>query len=251
MDMHKYLIIELDRRELISIVGGGGKTTVMFHLAKELKALGKKVLISTTTAIWFPSPKNWDHLYLLKDRNKIDISKIAGSSITIIGNKVSQEGKLLGVNKKIIDEIFEENIFDFIIIEADGSKRKPIKAPAEHEPVIPDKTSILVGVIGLDSLGKNINDENVHRSEIFAKVTESNLEDSIDENTIHKLISNNNGLFKEAPCNSDRYLLLNKADDKQRETKALSICKVLKEMKFDLDGTLICSFKNGKILGVK
>ena len=40
------------------------------------------------------------------------------------------------------------------MIEADGAKRLPLKVPGEWEPVIPDFTDLVVGVIGMDAVGR-------------------------------------------------------------------------------------------------
>ena len=53
---------------------------------------------------------------------------------------------------------------DVMLIEADGAKRKPLKVPADWEPVIPDFADVVVSVIGLDCLGKPIC-ETAHRAE--------------------------------------------------------------------------------------
>ena len=106
---------------------------------------------------------------------------------------------------------FMEGVFDYILVEADGSRQKPIKAPADHEPVIPDGTTKTVGVIGLDALGKQICSDSVHRPEHFCRLTGRNMGDRIDEEMVAKLILAPDGLFKSVPGGSRNYVLFNKA----------------------------------------
>lgn len=198
--------------EIISFVGAGGKTTTMFFLGKELKENNKTVLISTTTAIY--NPKDGYDYYFLEDIPKDFIPK--PGSITVIGKNV-EDGKLKGVSPELIDKINKRDIFDYILIEADGSKKKPIKAPREGEPVISNSTTKTVGVIGMDSLGKVINEENVNRIEYFLKIIGKAKGDKIEETDITSLVLHPNGLFKNS--RGEKILLLNKCTKK--DTKAI------------------------------
>lgn len=190
-------------REVISFVGAGGKTTTMFALAEELKTMGKKVLVSTTTAIYNPL-EAYDYYFL---ENLEDEFHPKEGTITILGEKV-EKAKLRGLSPDKIDAIYDANIFDFILIEADGSKRKSIKAPRLGEPLIPNSTTKTIGLIGMDSLGKAINSENVHRVDLFLDIVDKNLGDIIEEIDIIKLVKDSNGLFKSSI--GERILILNK-----------------------------------------
>lgn len=211
-------------KELISFVGAGGKTTTMFSIAQELKNNRKKVLISTTTAIYNPKG-NYDY-YFLKEIN--DEFSPQNGSITILGETVV-EGKLRGISSDKIDKINETNIFDFILVEADGAKKKSIKAPRELEPIVPNTTTKTIGVIGLDSVGKIINDENVHRVDLFIEITGKEINHKIDEEDIIKLVLHHNGLFKDSK--GEKILLLNKCDRHKIDT-AYNIRKKLLDKGF-------------------
>lgn len=242
MKLYNMFDISLNKSEHICIIGAGGKTTTLFKLSNELKKEGKKVLVTTTTAIFYPEKENYDELFIDSSSNIIEkFNNIEKGSVTIIGREVSKENKLLGIKKEIIEQIYNLNIFDYILVEADGAKRKSIKCPAEHEPVIPQNTSKTIGVIGLDSIGLKINDKNVHRPELFCKITDSRMEDIIDEYTIFKLINNKKGLFKGVPKESKKYILLNKMDDEKRKKSSLLIADLLFKSSFDIDGLIVGS----------
>lgn len=239
MKTYEMFDINLDEKELLAFIGGGGKTTTIFKLANELKNIGKKILITTTTAIFYPNKGTFDKIYIDESDDIISkLSNIENNSITIIGRSISKENKLLGIKKEIIDEIYKEKVFDYILVEADGSKRKTIKCPDNHEPVIPQSTNKTVGVIGLDAIGLKINDDNVHRAELFKEITNSEINDIINEETIFKLITNNKGLFKGTPINSKRYILLNKMDNKKREESARVIANLLLKSDFNFNGLI-------------
>lgn len=249
MVLYKLLDIDFTKKELICLVGAGGKTTTLFKLAKELKALDKKVLITTSTAIYYPNDEDYDKLMINSSSNVFQsIEKAEKGTITIMGRDVSQDNKLLGLDKKLIEQIHNKKVFDFILVEADGAKKKPIKAPASHEPVIPNNVDKTVGVVGLDAIGKKINEKKVHRAALFCQITNSKAEETIDEKHISKLIAHSLGLFKDVPKGCKKYVLLNKVENEIRKRKAVCIIDLLMEYKFDASGIIALSLLNDNIV---
>lgn len=212
---------------VISFVGAGGKTTIMFSLAKELRRKGKKILVTTTMAIY--NPEKYDY-YFLKN---IDPSfKANKGTITILGDRVL-DSKLRGVSSQYIDYISSLDIFDFILVEADGSKKKPIKAPRIDEPIIPKSTEKTIGLIGMDSLDRAINHGNVHRPELFLHIVGKKLEDKIEDKDIVKLVLDSNGLFKNSQ--GQRILILNKVTTSKLDTAN----KLKRKLEKDIDKIFI------------
>jgi probable selenium-dependent hydroxylase accessory protein YqeC len=218
--------LNIKKKDFISIVGAGGKTSVMFQLAKECKDKNLKVFVTTTTKIYYPTEDFIDNIFLL-NKERIDITKIKNGTITIIGEYISTENKLIGVDKSFIDEIYRRNIFDLIIVESDGAKRKTIKAPNYNEPLIPSLTTKVIGIIGVDAIGMLLNNKNVHRVDEFSSVTGTKIGEIISNNSIKKLVVSKDGLFKNSPKNTEKILILNKADDKELQIKA---CKLLRSI---------------------
>lgn len=195
--------IDLKNHDIISFVGAGGKTTTIENLSKELSSLNKKVLVTTSTAMFNPNMDIYDNIFIgsfPEDYVPKD-SSITFYADTTIGKKV----KCLDLNNII--EIIKKDLFDYVLIEADGSREKPIKAPNETEPVITNYTTKTIGIIGLDSLDKPIQ-EICHRPEIFCKLTNKALDDSIDIDSIIRLVKSPLGLFKNAI--GEKILYLNK-----------------------------------------
>lgn len=236
MNFYELFNIDPSKGELLSFVGGGGKTTTIFKLAKELKKLDKKVLVTTSTAIYYPEKSIYDKIIVDNSNEFIEnLENIKYGTITVIGKSISKENKLLGLNKELIDEIYNRKIFDYILVEADGSKRKSIKAPADHEPVVPSSTDKTIGIIGIDSIGKRINEENVHRPELFCNITDSEEKEIINEEKIYKLIKSDRGLFKDIPSKSKKYVFLNKVDNREELRKAEKIIRLVKVNRVKVD----------------
>lgn len=242
--MYRVINIEIGIKEMICFVGGGGKTSSMFQLSQELSREGKKVLVTTTTAIYYPEKKQFDNIIVSSKQDLGMFDAADCNSITVLGSSVSSEGKLLGVNPEFLDAIFCKGLFDFILIEGDGSKGRPVKAPAEHEPVIPSYTTKLVGLVGMDCIGKKACEENVHRPEIFCSILGCKEGDIINAEIIGKLIMHKQGLFKAAPSQSEKYLILNKVDGDRERKLAIDITKKILNTGFKLEGIIMSSMKN-------
>jgi len=231
---------------VISLVGGGGKTTAMFRLAHELKALGKKVLVTTTTNIGVPEPGQCDILMLEGCADSSRLAAIPAATITCLGNGLIEGEicKVKSVEPAFIDELCAKRLFDCILVEADGAKRKPIKAPAEYEPVIPPSTALVIGVIGLDALDKPVDESIVHRSELFCSVTGARTGEPISRDCMVKLITAGKGLFKNTSVACRKIVLLNKADTVELHGQAELIARELAQQQTDL-GCISASLQQG------
>jgi probable selenium-dependent hydroxylase accessory protein YqeC len=240
--LYQALNIDLHTPELISVVGAGGKTSTMFRLAREFKSFRKKVLVTTTTNIAFSETSQADRLIIDSSKDVCSLPRVEPGTIVCLGSSmVGDQEKLKGIERELVDKIYQEHLFDYIVVEADGSKRRPIKAPAHYEPVIPRKTTRLIGVIGLDALGKTITEEYVHRPNLFCSITGKKMGDVIDRKCLTDLILSEDGLFKSAPQGCRRYVMLNKADHADREEEARTTVHELVEKKPPVNGLIIAA----------
>lgn len=237
--------IETGKKEIVCLVGAGGKTSTMFCLARELSAKGKKVLVTTTTAIYYPEREQYDEI-LISEKESPELFDSRSGGITVLGRSVSTEGKLLGVSPGFLDTLFYKELFDYILVEGDGSKGRPIKAPAGHEPVIPSSATKVLGLIGLDSIGRKVCEEYVHRPEFFCSILGCREGDIIDPGIISKLIVHREGLFKAAPTLAEKYVILNKAEGEERKAAASEIRKRLSNTGYKIEGIIISSMKDSE-----
>lgn len=195
----------IPEKAVVSIVGGGGKTTTLFTLGNLLK--GRSVLITTTTKILCP-PESPEYR-IAKNESELEI--LPDDLPVVYGIKQPEyPGKLTGCTFPFLEKM--ENRFNYILVEADGSAGRPVKAPEQHEPAVYVNTEILIGLIGLDCLGKPGDDTTVHRPARFAAIREKDENAPITDKDLIKLINHKEGLFKNAPERSRKIVLLNKAD---------------------------------------
>jgi molybdenum cofactor cytidylyltransferase len=127
---------------------------------------------------------------------------------------------------------------DVVIVEADGSRRLPFKAPAAHEPVIPTSATIVVPIVGLDVLGQSLDAEHVHRPEIVAELTGAALGDPVTPAMIAAVLAHPQGGAKGMPPNARLIPFLNKAEDEATLAAAREIARLLLKQP-RIDGVLI------------
>ncbi|MGI6485596.1 MAG: selenium cofactor biosynthesis protein YqeC [Tepidanaerobacteraceae bacterium] len=166
---------------------------------------------------------------------KDSIERILGESgliehgiITWAWGKTS-DGKITGVLPEYLDVIHGQKKFDFILVEADGSKQKPLKAPAVYEPVIPKRTSIVLGLMGIDAMGKPLDGKNVHRPENIEDITGRPIGSVIDVEIMAQIALHDQGLFKNSGKATTKILVLNKVDNDAAISAALTLARTVKE----------------------
>ncbi|MBU3917572.1 putative selenium-dependent hydroxylase accessory protein YqeC [bacterium] len=249
--------LSVRKGDVISFVGGGGKTSAIFSLADDLTLKGYSVLITTTTAIFHPDEEGRRyHKLIMGEVEEVAAALNSESAeITIAAASIQQsDRKLQGFKPETIDGFRKTSVFDFILVEADGAKQLAVKAPAAHEPVIPSLTDLVVGVVGLDCLGKAVNPNFVHRVDLFSDITGIPADRPITKESINSLVFAPNGLFKNAPSGSRRILILNKADTRDMLRKGVETADLIWQSKtggHSLESVLVCCLKrNDPVLEV-
>jgi probable selenium-dependent hydroxylase accessory protein YqeC len=208
---------DIGSKEVISLVGAGGKTTLMFALARELRDEKGAVVTTTTTKIFPPLPSDLTHLLISSDQDKImDFILRNGTTlghITLASGKSEATGKLLGIKPELAAKLIDLEQVLCVIVEADGAAHRPLKAPdPAHEPVIPSSTSLVIPVIGIEALGRALTEEHVFRSEIAAHITGIALGDAITKEVIANLILHPSGLARGSPPQARIVPFMNKVD---------------------------------------
>ncbi len=204
--------LEVNRGDIISLVGAGGKTTSMYRLADELATEGWRVVTTTTTMI---RREQRSEQMVLEPREtrllqKVEAALGVHSHITVAAALIDDEGKLRGVDPSLVDEMAALPIVDAVIVEADGAKGRSLKAPTAYEPVLPYATSILVPVAALDALGQRLGERIAHRPEIIARLVNVELGQVITPEMICRVLVHPEGGMKNAPDQARVIPLINK-----------------------------------------
>jgi probable selenium-dependent hydroxylase accessory protein YqeC len=202
-------------KEVISLVGAGGKTTLMFRLARELALSGKSVVTTTTTKIFEPTAKETNFLFVDPEEGKIkDFVRTHLDQyhhITVAQGRIESR-KLRGISPNLVKELWSLPGVDTIIAEADGAAGRTIKAPREGEPVIPSNTTLVVAILGVDGMEMKLNEENVFQPERVSKITGISIGERMTDEGMANLMTHPEGIFKGAPSSSRVVVFLNKVD---------------------------------------
>lgn len=224
--------LEVRPGEMICLVGGGGKTSLMFWLGRELAERYGQAITTTTTRILEPGPSQTPCLLVSSDEEEIQTSirplLIAHRRVTLAARRLP-EGKLGGVPPEALERLAGMLPEVSWVIEADGSRQKPLKAPNATEPVIPPSTSLVVAVVGLDALEERLSEENVFRPEIAARLLGVPLGEPVLPEHVVGLLAHPAGILKGTPAGARTVAFLNKVDlpggRERGETLARSILR--------------------------
>ncbi len=225
--------LRLQGRGIVTLVGAGGKTTLMYKLARELVASGKQVLTTTTTRIAWPSAEQTP--LVLASRSGSPLVEPLAKSLERAGHvtvglvRGDNSDKLEGLESSLIDDLLDLLPVDWILVEGDGAARKPLKAPAIYEPVVPSGTSLVLGVIGLTCLGLRLDETNVHRAELFSKLSGYPCGSFIEPDSLVALICHENGLLKNCPPGATAAVFLNQAETDSLVAAGKKVIKTVKE----------------------
>ena len=190
------------KKHTICLVGGGGKTTVMYELAAAWAACGRKVLVLTSTHILCPADGSF----------AADVPAVQNlwqqRRYAVIGTPELTTGKLTAPPQDLYEALQLQA--DVILCEADGSRHHPCKVPAEYEPVLLPDSDIVLAVTGMDALGRPLA-QACQRPQLAAELLGCSLDSVIDVQMLTALLLSEQGSRKNVGTRA-YYIVLNKCD---------------------------------------
>ena len=213
---------------LVAVVGGGGKSSLLFALAE---CLSGRVLLSTTTRIFAAQMDRAPAVCTTADEGWQDeLERVAGN-LLIVGRVEGERAG--GVPPELPAKWLARPDVDWVVVEADGSRMLPVKAPAEHEPVVPERTTLLVCVVGIDALAEPI-ERVAHRPERVAGITGLGLSQHLTPEALAELLTSPHGGLKGAPDGARVAVLINKVESTPQRDAAHRIADaVLREVRVE------------------
>lgn len=221
-------VLRIDHGQCVAIVGAGGKTTILFRLARNLAP----AVVTTSTHLAASQDVLADrHILLYQD---MDVSKLQlddlDHEVVLITGPLNDSGtRLLAPSKNQLNHLNNyckaKNIP--FLIESDGSRRLSMKAPGEHEPAIPDFVDSVIVVSGLSNIGRPLTEENVHRPEVFARLGQISLGDVIDPLALAKVLLHPEGGLKNIPPDALKKLVLTQVNtdpEKSNGSQVAGLC---------------------------
>ncbi|MBU0512278.1 MAG: putative selenium-dependent hydroxylase accessory protein YqeC [Chloroflexi bacterium] len=211
----------------LALVGAGGKTTALFHLARQF---APPVLVTATTHLADEQLKLADHHFFVEcpeDLTPLEADLPPG--VILLTGRGDGSGRSCGVGAGTLERIrtLAESRRLPLLIEADGSRQLPLKAPAPHEPPIPEFVDTVIVVAGLSALGNPLAPERVHRPERFAAISGLSTGETITPDALARVLTHPNGGLKNIPANARRVALLNQADTPEAQIQASALAGLL------------------------
>lgn len=180
----------------IWLIGGGGKTTLMFRLAAAWVARGKCVICTTSTKIWPPAPDQCPDLRIADFETLLtDLHRRPSAMVTVA--QCIENGKCCGFSPEEI-MVFKMEA-EHLVVEADGSAGRPVKAHAPHEPVIAAGAECVVAVVGTGCVGALLDKDHVHRPELFSELSGRKMGDLVTADDVACVILNEKGWLRAVP----------------------------------------------------
>lgn len=213
-------LLDLPPHPLISIVGAGGKTTTMYTLASELAQRGNRVITTTTTNIYFPKQDETDTLIVATETSML-LKMVSATwkqhhRVTVAGRAIGS-GKVAGLQPDQPYELLMKSGADVVIVEADGARHKTIKAPAEHEPVVPPETNVALLMMSAEAINQPLSGEIAHRPERVANVLGINHGDILTASLVARLMASEEGGMKNIPEMAKVYVLITHVTEERRD----------------------------------
>ena len=237
--------LRVQPNEGVAFVGAGGKSTAMFKLAKELPS---PVIVTATTHLGSWQVPIADVHIIANEHQPVKQLTEQARGVTLITGEFGGD-RMLPIHEDLLPWLNEYCRSHSIplLIEADGSRQKPLKAWADHEPPIPGFVDKVVQVVGMSGLGKPLTDEFVHRAEIFSKLSGLKIGEPVSIDAVINVLSHEAGGLKNIPAGSRKAMIINQADSFETQSLAKTISGGLLS---EYQSIVVANLKNDEIFAV-
>jgi molybdenum cofactor cytidylyltransferase len=170
--MELYRAFNVSKGDIVAFAGAGGKSSAIVAMARELREAGLKTLVVPTTKMFLeeadrigPTVTAEDPKELFKEVE----AALSDSPVVVAGSSILSRKRVSGVEPEAVIPLAQ--LADVTLVEADGSRRHPIKGTGPHEPALPPSATLVVAVGSIRAFGQPATADNVHRPELFAEQT--------------------------------------------------------------------------------
>ena len=170
--MKLYAALGISTGDVVAFAGAGGKSSAILALVRELTQEDVTVLVVPTTKMFLGETENVGPLATsedIEDLGSLVREAFSGADAVVAGKGLLSKKRVEGVDPDRVARLTP--LADVTLVEADGSRRRPLKGTAPHEPAIPGAATLVVGVGNVEALGKPLGEKYVHRPEILAELT--------------------------------------------------------------------------------
>lgn len=214
-------LLALKDGDLAAIIGCGGKTTLLWGLARHYRA--RRVLVGTTTKIGWPPADFYDSLTHAAEIDRLLPPAQIPPGVHLAGTLYEDKLHIKSLPLSDLEAVHPS--FDLVLLEADGSRNLPVKGWAEHEPVIPACASVSIGVATISAEGQPVDERCVHRPDIFCAISGAKPGEAISLAHLAAAAAHPKGLMRRA--RGRKVLIINQLDDEAALERARAFTALL------------------------
>jgi probable selenium-dependent hydroxylase accessory protein YqeC len=213
--------LELGEEECVSFVGAGGKKTAMAELVREGTERDRSVGYTTTTHMPPPDvPLVVAHRSEIVERVQKHTPPVAFASRWVKRPERVPE-KVRGFEPGVVDSLV--GTFDWLAVKADGARQREFKTPGADEPVVPDRTTLVVVVASVQAVDEPLTAKRVHRPELTADLAGLAVGDKLTPAAAGAVLASEDGGLRKVPTGSDAVVMVNKADSRSARETATTV----------------------------
>ncbi|AHF99920.1 dehydrogenase [Halostagnicola larsenii XH-48] len=243
-------ILEALRAEsgTVCAVGAGGKKTTLYALAaRAADGVAPETVVTASVRIPFFDSQvasvavTEEPVSVLEQRIERETNSSAtdgGWPLGLVPGRADEE-RYGGYDCETIDDIEDSGLADLVLVKADGARMRDFKAPADHEPQIPQRTDTVIPIASAHVVGEPLSTDLVHRPELVAEITGLEPGDEIRPTDVAAVLASERGGMKDVPEGATAVPLLNKIDDQSRRAVGTEIATELLERTSAVDRVVL------------
>jgi len=218
--------LNLKPSQCVSIMGAGGKSTLMNRLADELIVLGCTVVLSSTTNYHRPRALQSEQILLTRDTpdwpDKLEVLARRWNRLLVLHHHLG-EVMVKGIDITAVRTIQQRIPDAIVIVKTDGARKRWFKAPNQSEPVIPPWSQLSITVVNCAILGQPLTEALVHRPELVAELTGLRLGDPITPQVVGTVLTHPDTYASKIPSGARRVIYISHVRTPEDEAQARAI----------------------------
>jgi probable selenium-dependent hydroxylase accessory protein YqeC len=216
--------------QCVSIMGAGGKSTLMNRLADELIVLGRTVVLSATTNYHRPQALQSDQILLTRDApdwpDQLSVLAQRWNRLLVLHHDLGN-AMVKGIDIAAVHIIHEQIPDAIIILKTDGARKRWFKAPNQSEPVVPPWSQLSITVVNCEILGQPLTEGLVHRPQRVAELTGLHLGDPITPQAVASVLTHPDAYAAKIPLSARRAIYISHVHSPERVAQAHAIAAYL------------------------
>jgi probable selenium-dependent hydroxylase accessory protein YqeC len=197
--------------QCVSIMGAGGKSTLMNRLADELIVLGRTLVLTSTTNYHRPKALQSEQILLTRDapdwQEKLRLLARRWNRLLLLHHDLG-DAMVRGIDVTSVRTIHEQIPEAIVIVKTDGARKRWFKAPNRSEPVVPPWSQVCITVVNRAILGQPLTDALVHRPERVAELTGLKIGEPITPQAVGMVLTHPDTYAPKIPASARRIVYI-------------------------------------------